>query len=204
MKKSQPKYKSEHAERFSTLVNLLLKEKGKNGQPVIKNKSALARDLNSHASSINAILRGERDVTRDQLERFINTYPVNRDYLYKNEEPKWFNVEAGVVVPLEEYPLIAIRKAYNLTPKDLSVIAKTPEAQIKILEASKAEIPDKIKIALRYKLKISYNFMVEGRGDMIDESVPPIQVPNLRKAIFAATNVIKINTYNHHEAANEK
>ena len=54
---------------------------------LIKGKSDIARVLGTYNHVINRILKGERNITVDQLNKLFDTYNVNANYIFGGIEP---------------------------------------------------------------------------------------------------------------------
>jgi len=63
-------------EVFKTLENLNL----------IKGKSDIAKKLGTYNHVINSILKGQRNITVDQLNKLFETYGINANYLFKQSD----------------------------------------------------------------------------------------------------------------------
>lgn len=53
---------------------------------VIKGKSDIAKKLGTYNHVINSILKGQRNITVDQLNRLFDNYGINANYLFGNSE----------------------------------------------------------------------------------------------------------------------
>lgn len=53
---------------------------------LIKGKSDIAKKLGTYNHVINSILKGQRNITVDQLNKLFDTYGVNANYLFGNSE----------------------------------------------------------------------------------------------------------------------
>lgn len=53
---------------------------------VIKGKSDIAKKLGTYNHVINSILKGQRNITVDQLNKLFDTYGINANYLFGNSQ----------------------------------------------------------------------------------------------------------------------
>lgn len=82
-------------QRFK-LVYDALKEQGR-----IKSKSDIAAQLGTYNHVINSILKGKRNITLDQMNKLIDMYGVNANFLFGGSN-QMFEGEENVSIPLAE------------------------------------------------------------------------------------------------------
>lgn len=82
-------------QRFK-LVYDELKEQGR-----IKSKSDIAAHLGTYNHVINSILKGKRNITLDQMNKLIDIYGVNANFLFGGSH-QMFEGEERVTIPLAE------------------------------------------------------------------------------------------------------
>ena len=73
-----------------------LKEQGR-----IKSKSDIAAHLGTYNHVINSILKGKRNITLDQMNKLIDIYGVNANFLFGGSN-QMFEGEPNVTIPLAE------------------------------------------------------------------------------------------------------
>ncbi len=78
------------------LVYDALKEQGK-----IKSKSDIAAQLGTYNHVINSILKGKRNITLDQMNKLIEVYGVNANFLFGGSQ-QMFEGEEAIHIPLAE------------------------------------------------------------------------------------------------------
>lgn len=78
------------------LVYDALKEQGK-----IKSKSDIAAQLGTYNHVINSILKGKRNITLDQMNKLIEVYGVNANFLFGGTQ-QMFEGEGAIQIPLAE------------------------------------------------------------------------------------------------------
>lgn len=92
------------------LVYEQLKESGK-----IKSKSDIAAQLGTYNHVINSILKGKRNITLEQMNKLIDIYGVNANFLFGGSG-QMFDGEEGVHIPLAE-KIYEGRKNITLVPQ---------------------------------------------------------------------------------------
>lgn len=78
------------------LVYGALKEQGK-----IKSKSDIAAQLGTYNHVINSILKGKRNITLDQMNKLIEVYGINANFLFGGSQ-QMFEGEETIQIPLAE------------------------------------------------------------------------------------------------------
>jgi phage repressor protein C with HTH and peptisase S24 domain len=78
------------------LVYDALKEQGK-----IKSKSDIAAQLGTYNHVINSILKGKRNITLDQMNKLIEVYGINANFLFGGSQ-QMFEGEEAIHIPLAE------------------------------------------------------------------------------------------------------
>lgn len=78
------------------LVYSALKEQGK-----IKSKSDIAAQLGTYNHVINSILKGKRNITLDQMNKLIEVYGINANFLFGGSQ-QMFEGEETIQIPLAE------------------------------------------------------------------------------------------------------
>jgi hypothetical protein len=78
------------------LVYDALKEQGK-----IKSKSDIAAQLGTYNHVINSILKGKRNITLDQMNKLIEVYGINANFLFGGSQ-QMLDGEENVTIPLAE------------------------------------------------------------------------------------------------------
>ena len=63
-------------QRFKSIFNLL------EAHHIIRGKSDIAKQLGSYNHVINSILKGDRNLTVDQIEQLCNTFGIDANYLF--------------------------------------------------------------------------------------------------------------------------
>jgi transcriptional regulator with XRE-family HTH domain len=77
-------------QRFKKVYHLL------EDQNLIRGKSDIAKKLGTYNHVINSILKGQRNITVDQLNRLFDHYGVNANYLFGNSEKVFLEGSPGV------------------------------------------------------------------------------------------------------------
>jgi phage repressor protein C with HTH and peptisase S24 domain len=62
-------------------------------QNLIKGKSDIAKKLGTYNHVINSILKGQRNITVDQLSRLFHIYGINANYLFGNSEEMFMDTQ---------------------------------------------------------------------------------------------------------------
>lgn len=62
---------------------------------LIKGKSDLAKKLGTYNHVVNSILKGQRNITVDQLYKLFDMYGVNANYLFGNSEEMFLDSQNG-------------------------------------------------------------------------------------------------------------
>lgn len=105
-------------QQFNKLYKLFEKE------GIIKGKSDLAEKLDTYNHVINNILKGDRNITVDQLNKLFLTYNVNANYLFGLSEQIFMDGHAPgsiPIVPMEK--LATIGKNNILFVRDRKALA---------------------------------------------------------------------------------
>lgn len=72
---------------------------------LIKGKSDIAKKLGTYNHVINSILKGQRNITVDQLNRLFETYGINANYIFGLSEDMFmegFNIDNFPTIPMED------------------------------------------------------------------------------------------------------
>ncbi len=80
-------------QRFKAVYNIL------ESQNLIKGKSDLAEKLDTYNHVINNILKGQRNITVDQLNKLFDTYNINANYLFGLSEEVFLEGGAPNTLP---------------------------------------------------------------------------------------------------------
>ena len=76
---------------------------------LIKGKSDLAKRLGTYNHVINSILKGERNITVDQLAKLLDIFPVDANFLFGKSEQMY--VENGAeVIGLPSFSMSQIKR----------------------------------------------------------------------------------------------
>ena len=62
----------------------------------IKGKSDIAKQLGTYNHVINSILKGQRNITVDQLDKLFTIYGINANYLFGNSDDMFLPTAAGL------------------------------------------------------------------------------------------------------------
>ncbi len=73
---------------------------------LIKGKSDLAKKLGTYNHVVNSILKGQRNITVDQLYKMFEIYSVNANYIFGNSEDMFFDGQG----PHNELPTRSMRE----------------------------------------------------------------------------------------------
>jgi len=71
---------------------------------IIRGKSDIAKKLGTYNHVVNSILKGQRNITVDQLNKLFNLYGIDANYIFGNSEDMFLN---GVPVP-EGFPTLSL------------------------------------------------------------------------------------------------
>jgi len=82
---------------------------------IIKGKSDIAKNMGTYNHVINSILKGQRNITVDQLYSLISNYRVNPRYIFENKGPIILDDAEEVKKGITNY---RIQKNQNLDDKD--------------------------------------------------------------------------------------
>ncbi len=63
---------------------------------LIKGKSDIAEKLGTYNHVINSILKGQRNITVDQLHKLFETYGIDANYLFGKSEEMFFELPTGI------------------------------------------------------------------------------------------------------------
>ena len=69
-------------------------------QNKIKGKSDIAKKLGTYNHVINSILKGQRNITVDQLSRLFDLYGINANYLFGNSDEMFLESEVDGRIPV--------------------------------------------------------------------------------------------------------
>ena len=81
---------------------------------LIKGKSDIAKQLGTYNHVVNAILKGKRNITIDQLQRLCEAYEVNANYLFGATDSIFASPPADL--PVAELQPNAVRQNITLVP----------------------------------------------------------------------------------------
>lgn len=76
-------------------------------QNLIRGKSDIAKKLGTYNHVINSILKGERNITVDQLHLLFEIYGINANYLFGISDQMFLDIRAGKQAPIPARPFEA-------------------------------------------------------------------------------------------------
>lgn len=161
--------------RFRSAFPIILKD-----HPTDKKYFIAKKVMGTQPNVLRLILKNERDITVPQLERFIKTYHLNKDYFLTEEEKELpsaplytqapSKVEVDMPVTMEKKSVGGIykkiREQCGMTQGEMGRIVGRTQTQWSQIETGIISPQDDVKKALHEKLGISYNFMFTGEGSI--------------------------------------
>lgn len=139
---------------------------------VIKNPLDFCKKIKLGTPAFYMAKKGERHIPIEAINRFAKKFPIiNKDYILNGVAPKYHD---PLPAPVEKIlsPMTRIRKRFNMSQEEMCAMLGLTQAQVSHYETGVANIPDKIKIRLHARLKISYKFLIENDGAMIEGEAP--------------------------------
>ncbi|MFK7937700.1 MAG: helix-turn-helix transcriptional regulator [Saprospiraceae bacterium] len=82
---------------------------------LIKGKSDIAKQLGTYNHVINSILKGQRNITVDQLNRLFETYRINANYLFGNSDEMFIQGNIPDSIPTRSLRERSIGGRMNIT-----------------------------------------------------------------------------------------
>jgi len=95
---------------------------------LIKGKSDIAKELGTYNHVINSILKGQRNITVDQLNRLFDTYNVNANFLFGNADDMFLAGHS----PEGEVPTLSMNERQNEGRQNIALVSQRALAGVGI------------------------------------------------------------------------
>lgn len=82
---------------------------------LIKGKSDIAKQLGTYNHVINSILKGQRNITVDQLNKLFDIYQINANYLFGNSDEMFLSGNVPNAIPTHSLRERSIGGRMNIT-----------------------------------------------------------------------------------------
>lgn len=131
-------------------------------------KTRFASHMGTQLNVLNDILKGDRDITIEQLDKLIKKYRLNKKFFYANE-PELYRVQPSEVLDEKvEHSNVGkrykfIRESLGLTQEEIAVTVGLEQSHWSQIESGITFATDRVKVALNEFYDIRFEYMFTGK-----------------------------------------
>jgi phage repressor protein C with HTH and peptisase S24 domain len=134
----------------------------------IKGKSDIATKLNTYNHVINSILKGDRNITVEQMHKLFETYNINANYLFGLSDDIYLNGSEAIPVRLKTERNTAGRQNITLVPERATAgYATALDTPQYLQDFSKFSIPNLEGTLIAFEISGDSMMPTITNGDMV-------------------------------------
>ncbi len=135
---------------------------------MIKGKSDIAKQLGTYNHVINSILKGDRNITVEQLHKLFETYGIDANYMFGLGEDMFTDIENGFPTLSKEERLFGGRPNITLVPnRAMAGYAMEHQADGFLSELPKFSIPNLDGSLLAFEISGDSMYPTITNGDVV-------------------------------------